>query len=179
MKILNTQSAFMRAGLAAAIILAGVAHAEVIRGTVTKVDKAAKTVAVRTAEGAEHTLHVTEKVTVKGGEEAGKESWTGLKEGSEVVARYSAKGGEKTAVEFGRVGKDGLKVMDGTLVGAGKGAKTIVVKSADGTEHTFVAADHAAEAAGKATAHGAERTGKVTVYYTEKAGKKIAHFFWN
>jgi hypothetical protein len=90
-----------------------------------------------------------------------------------VVARSTAKGTEETADEIGKVGKDGMKVTKGTVSKIDKGTKTVVVKSADGTEKTFDYTGHAAEDVGKGTEKGA----KVTVYYTEEAGKKIAHFF--
>jgi hypothetical protein len=53
----------------------------------------------------------------------------------------------------------------------------LVVKSADGTEHTFEYTDDAAKDMGKAVGKGSEKGAKVTVYYTEETGKKIAHFF--
>jgi hypothetical protein len=141
----------------------------VFHGTVKKVDKATKTVVVKAADGTEHSIKVTDQATVHGT----KEGFDGLKEGSEVVARSTAKGTEETADEIGKVGKDGMKVTKGTVSKIDKDTKTVVVKSADGTEKTFDYTGHAAEDVGKGTEKGA----KVTVYYTEEAGKKIAHFF--
>ena len=62
------------------------------------------------------------------------DTFHGLKEGTEVVAHYTAKGTEKTAVEIDDVGKDGIKSMDGTITHLDRGGKTIAVKTADGTE---------------------------------------------
>ena len=62
-------------------------------------------------------------------------------------------------------------------VGQDKGAKTVVVKSADGTEKAFEYTDNDAKDVGKETGKGIDKGAKVTVYYTEEAGKKIAHFF--
>jgi hypothetical protein len=59
----------------------------------------------------------------------------------------------------------------------GSGGKSIVVKTADGTEETYHFASHAVGKAGKEIAEGSEKSAKVTVYYTEKAGQKVAHFF--
>jgi hypothetical protein len=106
-----------------------------------------------------------------------KEGFDGLKEGSQVVVRYTAKGTEKTADDLGKIGKDGMKVTKGTVTKIDKGTKTVVVKSADGTEKTFEYTDNAAKDMGKATGKGVEKGAKVTVYYTEETGKKIAHFF--
>jgi hypothetical protein len=58
-----------------------------------------------------------------------------------------------------------------------EGTKTVVVKSADGTEKTFEYGGDALKDSGKAVGKGTEKGAKVTVYYTEETGKKIAHFF--
>ena len=151
-----------------------------IHGVVTKTDAAAKTIVVKTKDGTEHTIHFVDKTTVRGGEavETGaKDAFHGVKEGSEVVAHYTVKGTEKTAVEVDKVGKDGYKSVEGTVTKVGEDGKTITVKAADGTEHTFEVAGHGTKVAAVDTAKGTEKGAKVTVYYTESAGKKIAHFF--
>jgi len=144
-----------------------------VHGTSSKIDSGAKTIVVKTADGTEHTVHFIAKTTVHGTEVGAKDTFHGLKEGAEVVAHYTAKGADNTAVEVDKVGKDGLKTMNGTVSEVDRGAKKLVVKSADGTEQAFKLADHAAAETGQ----GAEKSAKVTVYYTEDAGKKIAHFF--
>lgn len=148
-----------------------------VHGTVTKVDSAAKTIVVKTKDGTEHTLHFVAKTTVSGTDAAAKDTFKGVKVGSEVVAHYTVKGTDKTAVEVDKVGKDGLKETEGTVSEIDRGAKTIAVKTADGTVETFKMADHATEDAGKDIAKGTEKTAKVTVYYTEDAGKKVVHWF--
>jgi hypothetical protein len=152
----------------------------VLHGTVTKVDAAAKTMVVKTKDGTEHTIHFVDKTVVKSGEAVGsgaKDSFQGVKEGSEVVAHYTVKGTENTAVEVDKVGKDGYKVVEGTVTKVGEGGKTITVKAADGTEQTFEVAGHGTKVAAVDTAKGTEKGAKVTVYYTESAGKKVVHFF--
>jgi hypothetical protein len=150
-----------------------------IHGTVTKVDATAKTIAVKTKDGTESTLHWTGKTTVHGADAGAKDTFKGVKEGSEVVAHYTTKGADKTAVEVDRVGTDGMKETDGTVTAIDRGAKTIAIKTADGTVQTFKMADHATEDAGKDVGKATEKSAKVTVYYTEDAGKKVAHFFEN
>ncbi len=145
----------------------------IIHGTVKKVDKATKTVVVKTADGTEHTIKVSSDATVKGT----KKGIDGLKEGSEVVARTTGKGAEETGDAIGEVGKGSMKVAKGTIEKVDQGTKTVVVKSADGTEKTFAYTDNAAKDMGKAVGTGTEKGAKVTVYYTEETGKKIAHFF--
>jgi hypothetical protein len=151
-----------------------------VHGTITKLDSATKTAVVKTKDGTEHTVKFVDKTTVQGAEATAtgaKDTFHGLTEGTEVVAHYTTKGTEKTAVEIDRVGKDGIKSVDGTVTHIDRDGKTLAVKAADGTEHTFKLTDHAAADAGKGIAKGTEKSAKVTVYYTEEAGKKIAHFF--
>jgi hypothetical protein len=142
-------------------------------GTVTKVDHSAKTIVVKTADGAEHTVKVAPEASVHGT----KEGFEGLQEGTDVVVHSTGKGAEETALEVDKVGKEGLKATEGTITKVDKSAKTATVKAADGTEETFKMTDHAADDVGKAVGKGAEKSAKGTVYYTEEAGKKVAHFF--
>jgi len=100
-----------------------------------------------------------------------------LKEGTEVVAHYSARGAEDTALEFDKVGKGGLKTVDGSVKDIDRGRKTLIVKTSDGIESTFRLTDHAAKDGGKDIAEGIAKGRKVTVYYSEDAGVKVAHFF--
>jgi hypothetical protein len=157
--------------LAADDVVAGV------HGTITKVDAATKTIVVKAGDGTEQTLHVARKTTVDGTEAGAKDSFHGLKEGSEVVAHYTTKGTEKTAVEVDKVGKDGVKVVEGTVSAVDRGGKKLVVKTADGTQQAFKLTEHASADTAKDVGMGTEKSAKATVYYTESAGKKIAHFF--
>ena len=155
-----------------------------VHGTITKLDSATKTMVVKAKDGTEHSIKFVDKTTVHGvkagaheTEMGGKDAFHGLQEGTEVVAHYSEKGADKTAVEVDKVGKDGIKAVDGTITDIDRGAKTMTVKAADGTEHTFKLSGRAAKDAGKDIEKGTEKTAHVTVYYTEEAGKKTAHFF--
>jgi hypothetical protein len=151
-----------------------------VHGTVTKVDAGAKTVAVKTADGTEHTFHFVDETTVHGvhaADAGAKDSFHGIKEGSEVVVHSTKKGTEETAVEVDKVGKDGMHAVAGTVTHVSEDGKTVVVKAADGTAHTFHVAGRDTADAAKDIGKGADKGGKVTVYYTESAGKKVAHFF--
>ena len=164
----------------AVTVLAADEAVSAVHGVVTKVDAAAKTIVVKTKDGTEHTIHFVDKTAVYGAKETAKgaeDAFHGVKEGSEVVAHYTVKGTEKTAVEVDDVGKDGVKTVDGTVTKVGEGGKTVTVKTADGTEHTFEVAGHGTKVAAVDTAKGTEKGAKVTVYHTESAGKKVAHFF--
>jgi len=76
-------------------------------------------------------------------------------------------------------------VVSGVVKSVDKGTKTVVVKTADGTEHTIKYTDDTvvkgAKDAGKGTEKGSADTylagkegTKVTVKYTEKGGEKTA-----
>ncbi len=151
-----------------------------VEGKVEKIDRTAKTIVVKAADGTEHTFHFVGRTAVHGAEVAGdaaKESFHGLKEGSDVIVHYTAKGSEETAEEIDHLGEGGLKASEGTITHLDRSAKTVTIKSEDGTEHVFSLTGHAAEDAGKDIGEGTEKSAKVTVYYTEKAGHQIAHFF--
>lgn len=151
-----------------------------VEGTVKKVDAGTKTMVLKAADGSEHTFHFVGRTAVHGAKETAKgskDAFHGLKEGSEVAVHYTAKGGRETAQEVDHIGKEGLKIAEGTVSHIDRGAKTIAVKTADGTVETYRMASHATKDAGKDIGKGAEKAGKVTVYYTEEAGHKVAHFF--
>jgi hypothetical protein len=142
-------------------------------GTVEKVDSGTKTVVVKTDDGVDHSFHIVDRTTVHGA----KDSFQGLKGGSEVVVHYTKTGTDETAVEIDKVGRGGLRTADGTVKEFDRGGKKLVVDTGHGTEETFRLTDHASKDAGKDIAKGSEKGSKVTIYYTEDAGKKIAHFF--
>ena len=149
-------------------------------GTITKIDRTAKTIAVKTADGTEHVFYWAKDTSVHGvkaADLATKDSWHGLKEGSEVVAHSTKRGTKDTAVEVDKVGDSGLKRIEGTIKEVDRGGKKLVIESADGTEHAFALTRHATTDAAKDVAAGAEKGTKVAVYSTESAGKSVAHFF--
>jgi Cu/Ag efflux protein CusF len=156
--------------------------ASVTEGTVKKIDSAAKTVVVATKDGTERTFHFGERTAVHGVDAAGKgskETLHGLKEGTEVAVRYTSRGTEDTAEEIDHIGRDGLKVTEGTLKKIDHGAKTITIATADGTERTFRLLGRGVRDTGRDVEKGADKSAKVTVYYTEEGSEKVAHFFKN
>ena len=155
-------------------------HRGILVGTVTKLDAGAKTVIVKLADGSEHTFHFVKRTTVRGAQDsavAAKDTFRGLKEGSQVAVHYTAKGTDETAEEVDNIGRDGLKSAEGTVSHIDRGAKTLTMKAADGTDQVYRLTDSAAKDAGQDVEAGTEKTAKVTVYYTEEGGHKIAHFF--
>ena len=69
---------------------------KVTEGTVGKIDRGAKTIAVKTADGAETTYKITEHAAVDGGKEVGK----GVEEGGEGHPVYYTEVGGKKVVHF-------------------------------------------------------------------------------
>ena len=147
----------------------------IIHGTIKKVDSTTKTIMVKTADGTEHTIKVTDAATVKGT----KDGFNGLKEGTQIVARTTGKGADETAMEVGKIGKEGFKAAHGTVETFDKDTKTIVVKDVHGAKKTFELSGRALEDAGKATEAGIAKGTKVTVYYTEEGGEKVAYYVSN
>ena len=98
-----------------------------------------------------------------------------------MLFRSVGEGADKTAHSVEWVGDKTVHATEGTVEDVGEGSKTVAVKTADGTEETFVVADHAVVNSGKDitrySVRGAKKGEHVTVYYTEEAGKKIAHVF--
>jgi len=173
----------------AAVVLAGLMALPVratddavtaIHGTITKLDAGAKTAVVKADDGKEYTIHFADDTTVRTGQAAdtaAKTTFHGLKEGSEVVVHYTEKSGDKTAVEVDHLGKNGIKSVDGTVTSVSEGGKSVVVKAADGTEHTFDVVGKDTKESAAALGKGADQGAKVTVHYTEEGGKKVARFF--
>lgn len=173
-----TKKLLLGMSFAGLVLFAAADVVTAVEGTVKKVDAATKTCVIKTADGTEHTVHFVKKTSVHGWDAAdagAKDGMHGVKEGSQVVVHYTAKGSVETAQEVDRVGEGGLKVAEGTVSSIDRGGKVLAVKTADGTVATYKITDHAVEDAGK----GAEKASKVTVYYTEEGGKKIVHFFKN
>jgi len=149
-------------------------------GNITHLDTASKTVVVKTKQGTELTLNFIDTTTVRGVDKAAagaKSEFKGLSEGSEVIVHYWQGDSGTTAYEIDKVGKDGVKYVDGTVSKVGKDGKTVVVKAADGTEHTFDVVGNDTADAAKKIGKASNKAGKVTVFYTEDSGKKVAHFF--
>jgi hypothetical protein len=149
-------------------------------GTISKIDKDAHTIAIKTADGTEHVMHWAKDTTVHGAratDMAAKDSWHGLKEGSEVVAHSTKSGSEDTVVEVDKVGDQGLQKTEGTVKEFDREGRKLVVQTADGTEHTFTLTGRAAEDAGTDISKGTEKGTRVVVYSTQTSGRKVAHFF--
>ena len=69
---------------------------------------------------------------------------------------------------------DVFHMVKGVVKSIDKDSKTMVVKAADGTEHTIKWTDKTAVAGGKDVGDAFAEGNKVAVEYTEKAGEKTA-----
>ena len=169
----------MKKVLASVMTIAGVGFiyaqtvTSVVTGTIKKIDTGAKTIAIATVDGAQQVIEFTDTTVVHGTAAGATDVFKGLKEGTEVAAHYTVSGAKHVATEVDHIGKGGLRVIEGTVTKVDAGAKTVVVKTADGAEQVF----DATEAAVKDVGSGATKASKVTVHYTEEGGKKVAHFF--
>lgn len=163
----------------------GLFHA--LTGVISAVDSSAKTLAVKTADGAEHAFQYTDKTAVYDSQLAGQEvkkgaidSYLAGKQGTQVVVRYTEKGSDNAATSVTDYGKEGLKVTEGTIDKADNAAHTLTIKTADGTKKSFdvskdavVESDHGAVDAAKWSY---KQGGKIRVHYVNATGKDIAHF---
>ncbi len=177
-------AALMVAAVAQLAVAEDMVHA--VEGVVTKVDLSGKMIFVKTADGTEHAFKYTGKTTMRGVKDAGHmakagsvETYMKGKEGTMVLVHYTGEGADKSAVAFRDMGKDTVKVSDGTVTKVDKAARTVTVKTEDGSEATYHVAKDATVDSGHGLMKGADyaKEGeKVTVHYTEDAGKKVAHF---
>jgi hypothetical protein len=108
---------------------------------------------VKSADGTEHSIKVTGQTAYTGTNEG----FDGLKEGTEVVVHKTGTGAEETGLE---IGKGSVKVSEGTIVKVDHGTRTVVVKSADGTEKTVDYTETAGKDMGEAAGAGAKRAQK-------------------
>ena len=145
-------------------------------GTVETVDTTAKTVAVKTSDGAVEVFKVTGKTTVTGLKAGATYSALAAEKGIHVVVRYSGEAGTKTADAIDACGTGADKIARGTVVAVNEKAKTVTVRSENGVEEVFDIAERAVVDTGKGVAKQTQKGAKVTIEYTERAGKKIAHF---
>jgi hypothetical protein len=171
---------FVRSVLVPALLACGVFAADdvvsAVAGTVRVVDKGAKTVVVKAADGSEHTIHFVGRTASHGATataSGSKDAFLAMKEGDEVIVHYTVKGTVKTAEEVDHLGKDGLKMGVVAVKSVDHGAKTVTVETAGGAEETY----HLTTAAARETGKGLDKGGKATIYYSEEGGKKVAHFF--
>src|ERR1700757_1833285 len=114
----NTRPVFMLFACAVLLSLSAFAQDVVhaVSGAVSQLDKEAKTIAIKTADGSEQVFRYTEHTAVRGSKAAESHAKMGIvdtyfagKDGSKVVVRYIGKGADKTATLVEDFGKESLK----------------------------------------------------------------------
>ena len=155
-----------------------------VAGEVRKVDHAAKTVILRTADGGDETVGFSEDTVVHGVTSAGSALDAYAKdvlEGAWAIVQYTGNGARKTAVAIDSLGGRTVKVAHGSVVRVDQAAEFIVIKTRAGAEDRFELARHVVVDAGRGVERGATPTcraiedgAKVAIAYSEHAGKKTA-----
>lgn len=152
-----------------------------VAGEVEKIDSKTKTMVIKAEDGTEHTIKYTHKTTVHDLKDAEHATDHIAHEGDHVVVQYAGEGEHATATDVDYVGKNSIKVANGTIEKVDTKTHSVVVRSQDGTLHTYHVADHAMVDTGKNVEDFSENTAKkgerVTVHYTEEAGHGVAHLF--
>ena len=152
-----------------------------VAGEVEKIDSKTKTMVIKAEDGTEHTIKYTDKTTVHGLQDAAHATDRLAHQGDHVVVRYAGEGEHATATDVEHLGKTSMKTLDGTIQKVDTTSHTIVVKSKDGTLHTYHVADRAVVDTGKKVENFSETSAKkgerVTVHYSEEAGHEVAHLF--
>lgn len=183
-------SRLLMAASVAALLASGYAQDVVhaVEGAVTRVDKKAKTIAVKTADGSEEVFNYTEHTAVRDSHAAAHGAKMGVvdtyfagKEGSHVVVRYVGNGTDKTATVLDDFGKESLKVGRGTVTHVDRASRTVAIKMDNGADATYklgsegvVETEHGVV---RADRYVAKEGDKVVVHYTEDAGGKLVRFF--
>jgi hypothetical protein len=157
-------------------------------GVMTKVNKAAKTIAIKTADGSEEVYNYSEHTAVRDSRETAHSAKMGVldtyfagKEGSHVVVRYTGKGAEKTATLVDDFGKEALKTGRGTVTSVDKSGHTVAVKTEGGAEATYRLGSEGVvetdQGVVRASRYLAKEGDKVIVQYTEGESGKVVRFF--
>jgi hypothetical protein len=178
--------------LACAFTLLGTGYAQdavhAMVGAVTRIDKAGKTIAVKTTDGSEQVFTYTERTAVRDNREMAKAAKTGTvetyfagKEGTRVMVRYMGEGADKTATLVEDFGKEALKDSRGTVTHVDRATHTVAIKTDNGAEATyslgFQAVVETNHGVVRGTRYIAKEGDKVVVHYTESGGSKVVRFF--
>jgi hypothetical protein len=177
---------------------------KVLHGTVEKVDVGAKTIAIRTADGARTVVGYTDTTVVHGMAAAGKAAGLAGKEGAHVVVHYTDEAvttaakagaagatdagkdlrtaGEKTAHAVVFVGDATLHLSEGAVVSVDRAGRTVAIESAKGAREVFqigedctISTARGVERFATASGHTFRKGAQVVLYYSEEGGRKVVH----
>jgi hypothetical protein len=155
-----------------------------VAGEVRKVDHAARTVVIHTADGVDETATFTEDTVVYGvasGASAVDARAKEALEGAWALLHYAGNGAQKTVVAIDSLGGRKVKVAHGSVVRVDQAAGFVAIKTRAGAEDTFELAAHVVVDAGRGVERGVtstcreiEKGAEVAIAYSEQAGKKTA-----
>src|SRR5579885_1775845 len=165
---------------ACALVLSSLASAQdaihAVSGAVSHLDKEAKTITIKTADGAEQVFHYTEHTSIRDSSAAA----THVKMGA-VDTYFLGKGADKTTTLVEDFGKDSLKAGRGTVTHVDKATHTVAIRTEDGAISTYQMSDRAVVETDHGVVRGSryliKEGDRVTVHYTEDASGKIIRFF--
>jgi hypothetical protein len=156
-----------------------------IAGEVKRVDHAAKTIVIHTADGIDDTVKFTERTAVRGVKDVTRVADASAKaalEGGSVILHYTGEGVDRTAVSVDHLGKRTLRIVKGTVVRVDEAGKFVIVKTAAGAEETFeltkdVVVDGARGIDRTVVATGGviKKGTEVTVHYSDEGARKLVH----
>jgi hypothetical protein len=155
-----------------------------VAAEVRKVDHAAKTVVLHTADGGHETVAFSEHTVVHGvtSADSAVDAWAkDVLEGAWAIVLYTENGAHKTAVAIDSLGGQTVRIAHGRVVRVDEAAESMVITTKAGAEDTFELAGSVVVDAGRGVERGAtptcraiERGAEVAISYSEQAGKKTA-----
>ena len=143
-----------------------------ISGTVESLDSAAKTVAIKTADGSVKVFKVTEKSVVEGAKACASYTALGAEKGSHVVVKYTGEASDATVSGVKVIGKGTVKVSEGTVTKVDDAAKTVTVKTASGAEEVYQFSEKVTVDSAKGIAKGAEKAPRCLSITPTKPARK-------
>ena len=116
------------------------------------------------------------KSPVPSGDEAGDETFAGLKAGTAVVVHNTTAGENLTADEIDRLDGEGVTRIEGVVTAVNRSDRTISIRLADGTRQTLRLSDRAAAGVDKAI-DGEGGDARVIVLVKDEAGERVVLYF--
>lgn len=150
------------------VVINGVTGTLALQGSVDKFYSDTNKLLVKTSDGIDHLLDVTKDTTVHGAQ-----SLASLQPGMAVVVHYTVRGIQASADEVDRIGQDGLKLNEGTVMSVNRASRRIAIRFSDGHVQTLRLTHHATVESAGHVHHG----NRVVVYYSDESGQKVVHYF--
>ena len=139
-KTVCTGICFLMFFIAVSLAQTGSEHAVAV--TILSADLTGLKVVAKTVDGKEQTFRFTSKTPVGQLAEAATSRKLAGGQGYQFIIRYSVETGEKVATAFDYVGKGPWKTFSGTLMKVDPTKRTIIVRTPEGIEGTFYAAEY-------------------------------------